>query len=240
MALRCSSSTVENSLHVLGVVGRFAAQRLGNEVAAPADDSPSAQPFRFWLATQAIIVGLAIQAALEQVHANVSPGLAGQKLFSLERTLVYASFTILLIRFYGGALRFGNLEEIRQTTFTEVKNFLGASALFSLFFLMAMSVNDTMLFLKFVLLLHLIDSLWFVATYFHSRRIEARQRQRVSGFFLLLTLASIGLIVLAPALATLWGLVAISALDFLIFWPFYHKCQARFIWEPAQPGGCDD
>ena len=196
---------------------------------AGADAAPA--KFRFWLATQAIIVGLAIQAALEQVHANVGPGLIGHRPFSLERTLVYASFAILLVRFYGGALRFGSLDDIPDSGFTEVKNFLGASALFSLFFLMGMSVNDTWEFLRFVLLLHAIDSIWFVATFAHSRRIGAKKRQKVSGFFLSLTLATIAVILAAPTMAALWALMAISLFDFLAFWPFYARCEAKFVWE---------
>lgn len=195
------------------------------------EQGAAAPRFRFWLATQAIIVGLAIKAALEQVHENVGPGMLGHEPFSLERTLVYASFAILLVRFYGGALRFGNLDDIPGTTFTEIKNFVGASALFSLFFLMAMSVNDTWEFLRFVFLLHAIDGIWFVATYVHSHVIGAKKRQKVSGFFLILTIVTIILVLVAPPLVTLWGLIGISLFDFAVFWPFYSRCEARFSWQ---------
>lgn len=210
--------------------------RMGkNEMGKALGEDAAAPQFRFWLATQAIIVGLAIKAALEQVHVNLAPGLAGHQPFSIERTLVYTSFAILLIRFYGGALRFGNLEDRPSSAFTEIKNFLGASALFSLFFLMAMSVNDTRQFLQFVLLLHMIDGLWFIATLIHSHSIGARKRRKVSGFFLVLTVITLLIIWAAPPIVTLGALVGISLLDFLIFWPFYSKCEARFIWEARPP-----
>jgi hypothetical protein len=192
----------------------------------------SEQASRFWLGTQAIIVGLAIKAALEQIHDDVIPGIAGNEAFSPERALVYAVFGVLLARFYGGAFRFAAIEPSVRSTVTVVKNLLGATALFSLFYLMGSSVNNTDEFIVFVFWLHLIDGVWFAATLCHSLKHRLRQKAKVACFFFILSAVTVIFLNLHfSSLTSMLLLMAISIFDLFAFKPLYIDGDPKFIWE---------
>ena len=128
-----------------------------------------------WITAQSIIVGLVVKEALVNIHANMEPvvkkedtGLALLSTFSLPQFIVYLAFFSLLIRFYLGAFRFSQIREGESSRFVSIKNFIGSCTMFTFFFFMASSLGDTRSFVRFVLCLHLIDGIWFFATYLHS------------------------------------------------------------------------
>ena len=189
---------------------------------------------RFWIATQAIIVGLAVKAALEHVHRNVADGIAHDLPFSLERALVYTVFGVLLVRFYAGALRFGMIPEHVKSRLATIKNLIGASSLFSLFYLVGSSVDDTALFFFFFLCLHVIDGIWFALTLSHTRRAGLNQKARIAAFFLSLSVATVILLILAPPpVIMLLLLLLISGIDFTSLMAFYFEGEPRFGWEAS-------
>lgn len=197
-----------------------------------------------WITAQSIIVGLVVKEALVEIYKNVGYrvrneesllGLVGS--FSLSQSLLYLSFFSLLIRFYLGAFRFSQIsEEGGNKRFVSIKNFIGSCTLFTFFFFMASSLDDTRSFVRCVLGLHLVDGLWFFATYIQSNKHNLQDKKKVSAFFLKLTLATIVVLLLImcfefnPFFSILF-LIGISIFDLIALWDFYFASTPKFIWE---------
>src|SRR5262249_10886816 len=99
--------------------------------------------------------------------------------------------------------------------------------------LMGTSVNETSLFIQYVILLHVADLVWFIATYWHNMRHGIPEKVKISRFFLLLSSVSLAVLLFWPSdSGRLAFLIAISVWDFVVFKPYYFEGKPKFIWEP--------
>ena len=126
----------------------------------------------------ALIVQGTLGAAFTPGHGLAKPWsqVTGIAIFQV------AVFFVLIFRFYLGALRFGQTEPRKVDFFVRSFNFIFAFAVFSVFYVTALTVTHPDFYLK-IIILHAIDALWFGALWFWSQtRFVDEARLEVGEF----------------------------------------------------------